>query len=64
MFGVVADGVPTRHDVVVWRFESDTAFRVLSGHEDWVEALVRVPTRGGVPEEVCSCTRSSRAAPP
>jgi hypothetical protein len=49
---------------VVWRFESDTAFRVLSGHEDWVEALVRVPTRGGVPEEVCSCTRSSRAAPP
>ena len=54
MFGVVADGVPTRHDVVVWRFESDTAFRVLSGHEDWVEALVRVPTRGGVPEEVYS----------
>ena len=54
MFGVVADGVPTRHDVVAWRFESDTAFRGLSGHEDWVEALVRVPTRGGVPEEVYS----------
>ena len=54
VFGVVADGVPTRHDVVVWRFESDATFRVLRAHEDWVEALVRVPHRGETPEEVYS----------
>ena len=54
VFGVVADGVPTRHDVVVWRFEYDATFRVLRAHEDWVEALVRVPHRGGAPEEVYS----------
>jgi hypothetical protein len=32
------------HDLVIWRYNPHSAFRVLTGHRDWVEALCVVPT--------------------
>jgi len=45
-------GITTARQLVVWRYNPASAFRVLNGHRDWVEALVvvRREAEDGIPQ--------------